>query len=162
MTNEDDNCDDFDGFHEVEVKDEDFSEKNNNFSVEEEKSTITLVGLDCPIKVTKSLKEFFKDLHWAIGGKIPEETLISKKYLNLVINIGNAGFVQAIDLAYALIKKHANDYGSFSRSGPYVEDLEIEMCLYVVRRAGNLHIPQGYIGGIFLIYLELCEGVRLL
>jgi len=148
-----------DGFHEVEVEEDEVESEKGLPAVDEEKSTISMVGLNCPLKAKKAIKDFFAELHWAIGGKIPENILLKDKYLNLIRNIE---FNDAIDACYSLINKHAQHSGFFARSGPYVEDLEISMCLYVVHRAGELHIPQGYIGGIFLIYLELCEGVKLL
>ncbi len=131
-------------------------------SEDEAPATLT-VGLEKPEKVKEAIVTFFGGLHWAVGGEIPQEILLSDEHINLIVNIGNtgSGFVHAVDIAYPLIKAHSNDYGSFARSGSYTQGLEIEICLYVVHRLGRLNIPQGYLGGIFLIYLKLCEGVKL-
>ncbi len=119
---------------------------------------ISLVGCNDPKVAQEAIKTFFKGLNWVIGGAVPNRVMTSDKYLNLIrqIDLNNA-----LDLGYPLIVNHGKKVGQFARSGPYVEDIEITMSLYVLYRCASLHVPQGYVGGIFLMYLELCEGVKL-
>lgn len=157
---------DKDFIEEVEDDDEDdkeFVKSYKGTSAENEAPATLTVGLEKPKTVREALVTFFEGLHWAIGGEIPQEILLSDEHVNLIINIGNTGsaFVHAVDLAYPLIEAHAKEYGCFARSGAYTVGLDIDMCLYVVHRLGRLNIPQVYLGGIFLIYLKLCEGVKL-
>ncbi len=131
--------------------------------IEEEKREKT-PGWDNPELAKIAIKRFFETMSYHSGGPISKSRLCSDEYVNLVINIE---IPSAIDIGYALIKQHGEKYGYFAKTGFYNqkiqegESIDTKIWMSVMQRCHSLHILQEYIGGIFLIYLELCEGIKL-
>lgn len=135
---------------------------DNNIG-DDEDAAIIPAGLENPEKVKEALVKFFDGLNYAIGGSIPKSKLFAEQRINMVVNMGNSGngLVNAIDIGYNSIEKHNQKLEESGCSKDGLLD-DVGLCMFVIKRLGKLNIPQGYVGGIFLIYLELCVGVKLL
>ena len=101
-----------------------------------------------------TLKLYFRRKSWHAGGPVPDEVLFTERNFRLVNNIS---FLTAVDLAYRSIAETK----SLART-TYSKDCDIKMCLRFLRECARLDIPQEHKGGLFLLYLEICEKVDLL
>lgn len=108
-------------------------------------------------EVVNSLNKFFSRKQWYAGGPIPPELIHTKRNYNLVKNID---IVHAIDIGYNGISKTMKNNGKLARTQREL-DLDIYLALRVIHQCERMGIPQDYIGGLFLLYLELCEKVEL-
>jgi|SRR5581483_10422727 len=103
------------------------------------------------------LNKFFEDKSWHCGGNIPKKLLINERNIRL---LRNADMITAVDIGYDAIER-------FRRSGRYMAETlyrgeyDVDLCLKIINEGQRLCIPQHYVGGIFLLYLELCEGVNI-
>lgn len=104
--------------------------------------------------ISNSIGTFFSDKKWYNGGSIPDELLYTKTNFRLINRITIA---DAIKLAYDSI----NVGKTLVKTG-YSQNGEMYLTLRILQDCGKKHIPQDYIGGLLLLYLELCEKVVLL
>ena len=101
-----------------------------------------------------SIKTFFKDKSWYCGGPIPQNLLYTERNFRLIENVD---LNQSVELGYKSICRAK----SLAKT-KYCKKCEVDICLKVIRDCEKKHIPQDHIGGLFLLYLELCEKVELL
>lgn len=104
--------------------------------------------------ICDSLTKFFSNRYWYNGGRVPCDLLYTKRNFRLCNNIT---VVDALDLAYDCIKQ-AKQLAKTT----YRKNVEIALALKIIHECEGKDIPQDYIGGLFLLYLELCERVVLL
>lgn len=105
-------------------------------------------------EITNSISVFFRDKKWYAGGVIPEELLYTKRNYRLINNIA---LLDAVELAYDSIET-----GRALAKTKYEKDVEIDITLSVLHECEQNNIPQDHIGGLLVLYLELCEKVVLL
>lgn len=115
-----------------------------------------LTPQDPNYEVSQSINAFFCRRRWHNGGPIPPNLLHTKANYNLVRNIN---LVQAIDIGYKAIADHLAK-GPLARTRG-VKHADIYLVTRVMRACEKVGVQQEHIGGIFLLYLELCERVRL-
>lgn len=100
------------------------------------------------------IKKFFRSEWWWMGGRVPEAVLLSDRNLRIVRNID---LIDAVDIGYAALER-TEELARTDKS----PNVDIKLCMRVLRKCERLEIPQNYIGGMFLLYLDLCEKVVLL
>jgi hypothetical protein len=101
----------------------------------------------------RGIKEFFSDKSWYCGGPVPESTLYSLRSFRLVRNLP---LEKALDIGFKGIKK-----AKLSCPAKYSKNSDTELSMKLLRECGRRNIPQEYIGGLFILYLELCEKIDL-
>lgn len=105
-------------------------------------------------EIAVSIDMFFLDKSWHAGGQIPDELLHNKRNYKL---INNATLIDALDLAYKCIAVCR----TLAKTG-YQRNADVRVAIRVIHECERHGIPQDYIGGMLLLYLELCEKVELL
>lgn len=105
-------------------------------------------------EITKALETFFSKKRWYNGGPIPDELLYTKRNYHLMNNIT---LLDAVEIDYDSI-----DECKTLAKTPYKKNVEIAITMRVIRECEKKHVPQDYIAGCLLLYLELCEKVVLL
>lgn len=108
--------------------------------------------------VVLSMQRFFAGLDWSAGGPIPNSEFRRNEFIELVQNYS---FTHAIDVGYYAIQKMRENKLRLSSTGEIQLDTDVDIMLTVLGRCHRLRIPQKYIGGMFILYLHLCEGIRL-
>jgi hypothetical protein len=101
-----------------------------------------------------SIRRFFSNKVWYAGGPIPEELLYTKNNFHLLNNIA---LIDALELAYDSIEACQ----TLART-KYRKDVEVLLTLRILHECERKNIPQDHIGGLILIYFDLCEKVVLL
>lgn len=103
--------------------------------------------------IYQALNKFFfgtshlKRLSWCNGGAIPGWLIFTCKNFHLLNNIS---IVDAFKVAYPKIRDVLAE-----KNG------DIKLWLRTIYRCGKLGIEQEFLGGLFLLYCELCEKVKL-
>lgn len=98
------------------------------------------------------LLKFFEDKEYCGGGKIPTMLLLTDRNIS---RIQNTGIDEGMDRAYDALERC-----EVEASTKAVQP-EVDLVLRVMRDCRRLSIPQPYVAGLLLIYLELCTGVDL-
>ena len=98
-------------------------------------------------EIATSLTDFFSGKKWHCGG--PIYTKINFRLIN------NITLTDAIQLGYAGVAR-----GKSLATG-YYKDAEIDISLRVLRECQTRRISRDHAGGLFCLYLELCEKVEL-
>lgn len=101
---------------------------------------------------------FFADKEMHCGGKITESFLFQPRRLYAVMNMN---FCKAVDKAYNCMKSDLDedylqrcvDQGKLSP--------DVEKVIETLDMLGAARVPQQFLGGMLLLYLELCEGVKI-
>lgn len=101
----------------------------------------------------RAIKKFFHNKTWWAGGSIPKSILLTSQHVKLVSYID---LIKSIDYGYAAIAR-----SGLARS-KYKDHAEIRIALRIIHECERLGIPQQFIGGLFLMYLKLCEKAELL
>lgn len=104
-------------------------------------------------EISTSLSTFFKGRSWSCGGPIPEELIYTKRNFRLINNIA---LVDALDLAYDRVGKCRH-----LAKTSYRKNVEVGITLKTIKACHDIGIPRDYVGGLLLLYLELCEKVEL-
>lgn len=97
-----------------------------------------------------SLRKFFKTKNWYNGGPIPDELIYTRRNFRLLQNVS---LFEAVGLAYESIAKSPKSNN---------KNYDLITTIKVLRNCEKKKIKQEYIGGLLLLYLELCEKVVLL
>ena len=108
--------------------------------------------------VVSSMQRFFSGLDWSAGGPIPNSEFRRNEFIEL---IQSYSFIHAIDVGYYAIEQMKKNNFNLSTVGEIKTDTDVDIMLTVLSRCHRLRIPQKYIGGMFILYLHLCEGIRL-
>jgi len=110
---------------------------------------------------TDIIRRFFEQEHWHCGGPIPDDLLYSDRNVFLL----GLKLEEAIDIAHASVAKArlVRDHPELGiEGGKFDKHLGEKLFPKVLHTCEKRHIPQNFIGGILLIYLEICERVSLL
>ena len=99
------------------------------------------------------IRRFFKDKKFHSGGEIPKNLLNQERYLDFVLYIGIADATTAVFRAIDNSSVSFAEEDGFSESSHLVHSTLTECCL-----AG---IPKCFAGGVLIMYVELCEGIRI-
>lgn len=98
------------------------------------------------------INKFFKDKEYYYGGLIPLELLISKRYIDLLLDI--EGLIKKIDAVYQAIE------GIFYDEEKLSIPSDIQYVLSLLSMCAKAKIPRDYAFGIIIMHLELCEGIE--
>lgn len=101
--------------------------------------------------IYESLNVFFRKKEWYVGGPIPDELLYTKRNFKLINNIA---LLDAVEWAYKAIEQ-----GKFLAKTGYKKNVEITITLRIMHDCERKDVRQDHIGGIIVLYLELCERV---
>jgi hypothetical protein len=101
-----------------------------------------------------SIKTFFAKKRWWCGGPIPKSVLLTRSHINMVINLS---LIRAIDIGYSAIRRSK----MLARTDKTKKNSDIRLCVSILHECERLGIPQRFIGGLFLLYLKLCEKAEL-
>lgn len=134
-----------------------FEEIENEFSIlpsdpEEADKVVVEIIEDAGEKVGDCIKRFFSDKKMHYGGPIPEKLITSHNYLKLV---ANAEIGPCVDRAYEVLKDCPINCES---TDGFVAD-DIRLVISIIRKCYKKQIPQNFVGGLILMYLEFCEGL---
>jgi hypothetical protein len=105
------------------------------------------------------IRRFFRKQKWPIGGPIPEELLYNPKNLKYLSNCTNSttGLIDAVDLAYL-----AFDRAKLTGRDKYQRDnIGGRLLPKIFHACARRGVPQNYVGGILLIYLEVIERLSI-
>lgn len=108
------------------------------------------------------IRQFFQEESWYCGGPIPDDLLCNDRNVFLL----SLAFEDAIDIGHASVAKK----GCLAREHPELDLVAGRVSKYasvklfpkILGICAKRRIPQNFIGGILLIYLEICERVPLL
>ena len=97
------------------------------------------------------MRKFFKTKNWYNGGPIPDELIYTRRNFRLLQNVS---LYEAVDLAYE----------SIAKTSKIIENKNYDLIttMKILKNCEKKKIKQEYIGGLLLLYLELCEKVVLL
>ncbi len=96
---------------------------------------------------------FFQTQEMYCGGKIPNSFLLTKENISTVMNMD---LEKGVQRAYEAIK---ND-GRYKTDA--VESLvpdDVKLVISIIKKSAEMGVPQRFIPGIILLYLEYCEGM---
>lgn len=95
-----------------------------------------------------ALLNFFEDKEWYCGGKIPKSELINCRTISTVCN---TDIVSAVTMVYPLLD------GDECTDDKIPSD--VQLVIELIMECARKKIPRCFVGGIIVVYLELCEGV---
>lgn len=99
------------------------------------------------VRAVGAMKRFFKDKTWWCGGEIPKTSLLTERNVKMVLYLN---ITQSVKIGYRALAKVDRP-----------KHHDIKTCVYVLHECERLGIAQPYVGGLFLLYLKLCEKVEL-
>lgn len=109
---------------------------------------------DAQLVAKKHIKNFFSDKKYYFGGEIGEDVLFSPKNLSRVLNTDiSTGVVEG----YRKIEK-CPDVVIEEEDSLLSDDIRLAMSVF--KECSNRGIPKQFAAGLFLMYLELCEGIE--
>ena len=103
------------------------------------------------------IDKFFSDKKLCSGGKIPKYMLHCPKRISMVMNYD---IIKGVDHAYRALSDMVTpeEESRASITGESTQDIKlVTETLGFLARSG---VPQQFAGGMMILYLEFCEGVR--
>lgn len=100
---------------------------------------------------------FFATKEMHCGGPISDRVLLSKRYIDLVLN---TDLILAVEVAYAAMevdRRRNKKAGPVAKMGGIAND--IQWVITFLNHCGQMKLPPAFIGGTMLVYLEVCEGI---
>ncbi len=110
---------------------------------------------DVQFLVKVYLAKFFEGREMHCGGKIPACLLYSARNISLVLN---TCLEKGIQKAYRAIEIAGSHMTEAPNDSVVAED--VKLVIAAMRSCACKGIPQEWIPGIVLLYLEYCEGVE--
>lgn len=102
----------------------------------------------------KHIKNFFSDKTYYFGGEIGEDTLFSPKNISRVLNTDiSTGVLEG----YRKIEE-CPDVVVEEEDSLLSDDIRLAMSVF--NECSNRGIPKQFAAGLFLMYLEICEGIE--
>jgi len=92
---------------------------------------------------------FFKNRPMHCGGRIPHSLLHNNRRLDLVLN---TSIMDGVDIAYR----------SLSECEDITGNEDVKLVAGTLDTLAHSGVPQQFAGGLLLLYLEFCHGVRLI
>jgi len=150
------------------VMEADFIENDFDFEVEVATEVANIKPEDAKAKMVISAKNylayFFSDKMMHCGGRIPKQFLFNDRRVRTAVNMDLGAAVDRVYTALANdvpiedVLDEAEDYEEEDNSGVVTDDMKKVIELLEVFQCAR--IPQMFFGGFLLIYLELCEGIK--
>ena len=103
------------------------------------------------------IDKFFDGKKMCSGGKIPKYMLHCPKRISMVMNYD---IIRGVDYAYQILSDMVSpeEENRASITGEATQDIKlVNETLSLLARSG---VPQQFAGGMMILYLEFCEGVR--
>ena len=156
------------------VTENDFIDDDFDFELELIEEKITLNPEDARMKKIITAKNylayFFSDKTMHCGGKIPKHFLFNERRVHTTVNIQLG---PAVDKVYKALAKETDiipnelsfedildeESDDDDNSGTVTDDMKKVIELLEVFQCAR--IPQQFMGGFLMIYLELCEGIKI-
>lgn len=111
------------------------------------------LSLDDLLKlINRQISLFFEDKEMHYGGPIPKRILKTPHYINLLANID---LTKAIDLTYESLgirEEELNDEDDVPES--------VQKVINILGECARSGVAKEFAGGILLMYMELCEGIK--
>jgi hypothetical protein len=150
------------------VMEDNFIEDDFDFEVEIAPELVKIKPEDSRAKMAISAKNylayFFSDKTMHCGGKIPKQFLFNERRVKTTINIDLGSAVDKVYKALAndvpiedVVEEELDD--EEDNSGIVTDDMKKVIELLEIFQCAR--IPQMFFGGFLLIYLELCEGIKI-
>ena len=99
--------------------------------------------------------KFFADKEMYCGGPISERILLSPHYIKLVLDTDIS-----VGSEVAYIAMEVDNKGEFPIKLGGISD-DVRWVIGFLGRCGVNRVPPCFIGGLMLMYLELCDGIRI-
>src|SRR5262249_46369026 len=97
----------------------------------------------------RMIEQFFHNRQLGSGGPVPRERLFRPEHVKLL----KIELIPAVDIVYAALGR----VNSLART-KYDKHVGIRLIPKVLHACERRNIPQNFIPGILLLYLELCEN----
>lgn len=109
------------------------------------------------VKAIKYMKLFFSTKQLHCGGPISDRILLSKRNMFLVLHCSLEFVVPHIYQAMAIngCVSECDDDDDEARRG------DVEWVVAFLDRCGIERVPPKFIGGLMVMYMELCEGIEI-
>lgn len=140
--------DEFDNFEEVgiEVGEED---------EESEEITSEVVTKEAIALATDWIIKFFAGREMHYGGPIPANVITNDKNVNILLNVDIS---TAAIITYAAMEVN-NGFPYPVAMGGISDD--VRWVIAFIKNCAAKNVPDCFVGGLMLIYLEVCEGIKI-
>lgn len=109
---------------------------------------------DAQSTAKKHIKTFFSDKTYYFGGEIGDDVLFSPKNISRVLNTDiSTGVVEG----YSKIE-NCPDVDVENSCSVLSDDIRLAMAVF--NECSSRGIPKQFAAGLFLMYLEICEGIE--
>lgn len=141
---------------------DDIVDDNDNVAQLDDEVMETLKG-DCKELAKIGIHQFFDGKKLHCGGTIPKATLDSDVYVDLVLHCnvcdGTDVVYDALESAGPEAVQRALCALGVSNCRPGFEDANILLAIHRQCKAKSIH--KAFIGGLTIMYLELCLGIEI-
>ena len=135
------------------VVDEEEVEADADDEAADERSFMTSINEGTEAVAKSYIHKFFATKKMHYGGAIPASVLNAKANLELVLE---TSLDNAVDRAYKLM---AGQVDNLADEGNIADDTKVVVSF--LRECASSQIPKVFAGGLMLMYLELCMGMRI-
>lgn len=112
---------------------------------------------DTAVYASVCIDKFFEDKEMYGGGPVPRRMLRSPRYLSLVIN----ATAEVVPYLYRAMEKCGHPL-TLEKPKLTTVPNDVKLVISVLRHCYLLGIPQRFVFGVTLMYLEICEGVQVI
>ena len=102
----------------------------------------------------KHIRQFFEGRRMHCGGPIPEKQLLTEGNIDMVVGTRMA---DAIDIIYDILESNGMDGDATLDEESEEAAILLEVCN---KECFGRRIPKIFVGGIALLYLDFCRGIR--
>lgn len=106
-----------------------------------------------PDKVKRHMIQFFEDKTTCDGHPISLDRLLTEDNISMVMN---ASIEAAMEIIYTALNSGFDDMDE--DSGLIGDDVKI--VLTALKKCSEAKVPQEFVGGMTLLYLEFCKGLN--
>lgn len=108
--------------------------------------------------VKMCIEKFFDDKIMHCGGKVPKYMVNTPKKVSMVIN---TGLCDAVDIAYESLRDYVSP--EEKKVAKYHGEItsDIKMVNEALSMLGKSGTPQRFAGGMMILYLKYCKGVKI-
>lgn len=150
------------------VMEDDFIDDDFDFELEIAPEVANLKKDDAKARMIISAKNylayFFSDKMMHCGGRIPKQFLFNDRRINTAVNMELGKAVDKVykalanDIPVEDVLPEDEDEVEDENTGVVTDDMKKVIELLEIFQCAR--IPQMFFGGFLLIYLELCEGIK--
>jgi len=128
----------------------------------------------------KYIQQFFQDEQYHGGGRIPNSVLTSKKNIQMVLDLH---ICHGVDRVYEIFENYDGEIPVLPEQKLMAEEVilqreaqmldddkmvddddfppEVQLVVGLIHRCEKRGVPQPFVAGILVIYLELCCGIQM-